>query len=135
MQRAHGCQRLPIIYITGWKPPARAPGSQPSALYKWPRVACMHSGTARTFLPYISHRKALLISPRSTVLQLQVALLVLLIAAGRARTAAPAAHILLSFSNNHLLIVTRLRETSVKLRGSEKLYKTKTVVQKISDLY
>ena len=34
-----------------------------------------------------------------------------------------------------LLIVTRLRETSVKLKGSEKLYKTKTVVQKISDLY
>ena len=36
------------------------------------RVHCMHSGTARTFLPYVSHRKALLISPRSTVLQLQV---------------------------------------------------------------
>ena len=34
-----------------------------------------------------------------------------------------------------LLIVTRLRETSVKLKGSEKLYKTKTGVQKISDLY
>ena len=33
----------------------------------------MHSGPARTFLPYVSHRKALLISPRSTVLQLQVA--------------------------------------------------------------
>ena len=59
--------------VTGWKPPARAPGSQLGALLWWPRVACMHSGTARTFLPYISHRKALLISPRSTVLQLQVA--------------------------------------------------------------
>ena len=57
---------------TGWKPPARAPASQPRALYQWPRVACMHSGPARTFLPYVSHRKALLISPRSTVLQLQV---------------------------------------------------------------
>ena len=33
-----------------------------------------------------------------------------------------------------LLIVTRLRQTAVKLKGSETFYKTKTVVQKISDL-